>query len=102
MKTITLITWLSEIDSKLKNRTYKSVRTFIGELSREVIQIPVTKQRYSTDEVMAMYNRKLEIISELHNRGVVDDKGFKEFMLSEGGEFTPSILFSEDSSINAR
>ena len=92
VETNTLIKWLDDIDHKLKNRTYKEQKTFVGRLSREVMQLPpMTMQKYDTEELMTMWDRKAEIIAELHKRGVIDEDGYKEYMLSENSEFTPKL-----------
>jgi len=39
-----------------------------------------------------MIDRKGEIVTELYKRGVIDEDGYKEFLLSEVATFTPKLL----------
>lgn len=97
METITLIKWLEEIDSKLRNRFYKEQKTFIGKLSGVEISLPAfTRNRYNPDELCALFERKGEIINELYNRKVIDDEGYEAYMMSESCEFTPKLILSNE------
>ena len=92
METHTLISWLDDIDHKLKNKYRKEQKTFVCKLSGETITLPeMTVCKYSPDELTAMWDRKDEIIKELIKREVIDDEGYKAYMLSETDELTPKL-----------
>ncbi len=45
------------------------------------------KQRRLKEE----WNKKADIITELHKREIISEDGYKEYMLSENSEFNPTL-----------
>lgn len=96
METGTLIKWLEDIVHKLKHLTYVEERSFESKIGEEIKLPPVTRQKYNTNEIMNMHSKKTKIVEELHKRGVVDDDGYAEFMLSEDPTFIPELILTID------
>ena len=92
MDTNILIKILDDIDNKLENQTYKEKRQVLGKLSGQIIDLPDrTIYRYSASELCSMLDRKSNIIENLYKQGVVDDEGYKQYLLSENPRFTPKL-----------
>lgn len=96
MKTYTLIKWLSDIDHKLSHRTYTEERSITGTLGNKIVMPSITKQKYNGNELSNMIDQKVEIISELNKRGLIKDKEYEQYILSEGPDFTPKIKVNEN------
>ncbi len=91
METGTLIKLLEGMVHKLKHRTYVEERSFIGTIGERIDLPPVTRQKYSVDEILYMSAQKTDIVTVLYRRGVIDDKGYAEFILSMDPEFILTI-----------
>ena len=92
MDTSVLIKILNDIDNKLENQTYKEKHQVVGKLSGQIIDLPDrTIYRYSATELCSMFERKSDIIENLYNKGIVDDEGYKQYMLAENPRFTPKL-----------
>jgi hypothetical protein len=89
-----LIKILNDIDSKLNNQTYKEKRQEYGKLSGQMIDMPYrTVYRFSAQELDSMFKIKSDIIESLHKAGIIDEDGYKEYLLSENPKFTPKLNF---------
>ena len=96
MKTDELIRVLDDIDRKLNNSTRKEKPMVRGAFTGDMIELPErTVNLYSHTEQMVMWQRKFDIIRELNERGVIDEEGFKAYMLSESPAYTPKLIFEE-------
>ena len=96
MDTDVLIKWLERIDHKLKNMFYEEQKSFIGRFTGEEMKLPpITRCRYDPEEITDMHSQKTEIIMELNKRGIIDDKGYKEYLLSEDPTFTPKFILEQ-------
>lgn len=90
-----LIKILDDIDSKLSNQAYTEKVQVVGRLSGQLIDMPdKIVHRYSARELCSMFERKSDIIESLYKIGIVDESGYKEYMLSENPQFTPKLNLS--------
>ena len=94
METHTLIEWLTNISHKLKHRTRKEERSFINRMGDRVKLWDRTVQIYSAAELSAMYDQRNKLVSELHKRGVINEQGYADYILSEDPAFTPELIIT--------